>query len=382
MAFLFMFRRIGPGLHVTGGAGFASRIGAAVCYDPPAETREQQRRKPIHLQEAGSRMRAELRPSNLGEILDRTAQMYRSHFLQYFGIAAVAYSGILLLTLLGDLVTYNPAHKPQAHVHGAYAGISIGVGVAIGLFSILPVAVGMAAVMRTVARNYLGESCTIREAYLSVGRRWYRYILILLAMYFYAALPVGVVGGLLAVSTFLLPGAGRIFAIGLAVLLVFAGLIFVVWRMLRWALSVPASLLEDLTVHRALRRSSILTQGSAWRIFVLLLLVVAVMMLIQYVIQVPLFVLLWKSHGVPTLSMQIVAAFGTFFSGSFVLPIYSIALTLFYYDQRIRKEGYDVEWLMEQAGMATAAATLHVGVSGPISPGPLIPETESPGPPI
>ena len=37
-------------------------------------------------------MRAELRPSSLGEILDRTAQMYRSHFLLYFGIAAISYA--------------------------------------------------------------------------------------------------------------------------------------------------------------------------------------------------------------------------------------------------------------------------------------------------
>ena len=41
-------------------------------------------------------MRAELRPSSLGEILDRTAQMYRSHFLLYFGIAAIAASSIAL----------------------------------------------------------------------------------------------------------------------------------------------------------------------------------------------------------------------------------------------------------------------------------------------
>jgi hypothetical protein len=62
-----------------------------------------------------------------------------------------------------------------------------------------------------------------------------------------------------------------------------------------------------------------------------------------------MFILLWKSKGHPTLATQILASFGTFLGGSFVLPIYSIALTLFYYDQRIRKEGYDVEWLMEQA---------------------------------
>jgi hypothetical protein len=29
-------------------------------------------------------------------------------------------------------------------------------------------------------------------------------------------------------------------------------------------------------------------------------------------------------------------------------------LTLFYYDQRIRKEGFDIEWMMQAAGLAPA----------------------------
>jgi len=36
-------------------------------------------------------------------------------------------------------------------------------------------------------------------------------------------------------------------------------------------------------------------------------------------------------------------------------PIYGIALTLFYYDQRIRQEGFDIEWMMLRAGMVLAA---------------------------
>ena len=31
--------------------------------------------------------------------------------------------------------------------------------------------------------------------------------------------------------------------------------------------------------------------------------------------------------------------------------LYPIALTLFYYDQRIRREGYDIERLMDSAGL-------------------------------
>jgi hypothetical protein len=34
----------------------------------------------------------------------------------------------------------------------------------------------------------------------------------------------------------------------------------------------------------------------------------------------------------------------------------TIALTPLYYDQRIRKEGFDIEWMMQSAGMTEAAS--------------------------
>jgi hypothetical protein len=39
-------------------------------------------------------------------------------------------------------------------------------------------------------------------------------------------------------------------------------------------------------------------------------------------------------------------------------PIYPIAITLFYYDQRIRLEGYDIERMMDAAGMNAPEASL------------------------
>jgi hypothetical protein len=317
-------------------------------------------------------MRAELRPSSLGEILDRTAQMYRSHFLLYFGIAGISYAGILVLSLLADVLFHSRAHTNTR----VFIGLSAGVGIVIALLTILPVAIAMAAVMHAVARNYLGQTCTIREAYVNVGRRWYRYILILVAMDTYAVLPIAVLMGIMIVPAVFLPaGVSRGIIVGLMVIVMLAGMCVAVWWLLRWALSVPASLMENLTVHRALKRSSVLTKGGIGRIFVMLLLVVAVMMVIQYAIQIPMFILLWKSRGVPTLTTQIAASFGSSFSGAFVLPIYSIALTLFYYDQRIRKEGYDVEWLMEQAALTPEEIS-----SGSVVPRSLAPQTEPPGP--
>jgi hypothetical protein len=50
--------------------------------------------------------------------------------------------------------------------------------------------------------------------------------------------------------------------------------------------------------------------------------------------------------GLSVLS-QIIA----FFTNSFLGPIYATGITLFYYDQRVRQEGYDIEWMMQGAGL-------------------------------
>jgi hypothetical protein len=53
-------------------------------------------------------------------------------------------------------------------------------------------------------------------------------------------------------------------------------------------------------------------------------------------------------------------------------PISAIALVLFYYDQRVRKEGFDIEWMMQQAGLSepalNALGASALDTSGPVAP--------------
>jgi len=48
-------------------------------------------------------------------------------------------------------------------------------------------------------------------------------------------------------------------------------------------------------------------------------------------------------------------------------PIAPISLTIFYYDQRVRKEGYDLEKMMEAAGWMEAPAAGEI--AGDAEPG-------------
>jgi hypothetical protein len=69
---------------------------------------------------------------------------------------------------------------------------------------------------------------------------------------------------------------------------------------------------------------------------------------------------------------EIVRVVGDFILQVLIAPISAIALVLFYYDQRIRKEGFDIEWMMEQAGLTEPASDAlpaeDASVSGPVAP--------------
>jgi hypothetical protein len=149
----------------------------------------------------------------------------------------------------------------------------------------------------------------------------------------------------------------------------FGGLLFLmvllfgamaVWMLLRLCLAFPASVVEQAGAWSALRRSTHLSQGTRGRILVLYILGVLLNQILAWAVAFPAIILIAL---IPALQGQAhVRAAGTFMTFAFygamfvvralTKPVYGIGLTLFYFDQRIRKEGFDIEWMMQQAGMA------------------------------
>jgi hypothetical protein len=150
------------------------------------------------------------------------------------------------------------------------------------------------------------------------------------------------------------PAAILAFGLGMLILapLFLLAFVYGVWMSLRYSLAVPACVVENLPAGGAIKRSIILTEGSRGRIFVLGLLVYAVRMLLGILFGFPLIALAIKHPGQPLpLVWLTVQQIGEFLSSTLIGPIYSTGLTLFYYDQRIRKEGFDIEWMMQAAGL-------------------------------
>jgi hypothetical protein len=65
-----------------------------------------------------------------------------------------------------------------------------------------------------------------------------------------------------------------------------------------------------------------------------------------------------------------------------IQPIPVIALVLFYYDQRVRIEGYDIELMMEEAGLTSLPTMTAPPAKPELTPAPESPLTPSfePGP--
>jgi uncharacterized membrane protein len=155
-------------------------------------------------------------------------------------------------------------------------------------------------------------------------------------------------------------GAEASVLVALLAFLVLAALAgYGIWMLLRLSLAFPACVVEQITAWAALKRSSVLSKGTRGRVFLLYLLGAALGWLLSLGV---IFVLAILLYLIPGMNSQqhaqtagIILLFIVYGSGfavqTLVRPVYGIALALFYYDQRIRKEGYDIERMMDAAGL-------------------------------
>ncbi len=175
------------------------------------------------------------------------------------------------------------------------------------------------------------------------------------------------------------------------VLLVMAWIVFAILMGLRYSLAIPACVVEDIKARKAIRRSIELSKGSRGRIFLLGLLIVVVQTGLVLVAQLFFIVAVVKSHGALPVWARVLQQLVAFLTNSFIGPMYATGLTLFYYDQRIRKEGFDIEWMMQAAGLTPpepvveppAAAEPWLALDAHVEPAPAAdpaPQTPPPDP--
>jgi hypothetical protein len=277
-----------------------------------------------------------MRPLSLGEVLDRTFSVYKSRFWLFAGIGAVSaalqtlISAVQLIPMhlagaAGTLGKARPvAGIPASPLSPNYLA-GIGIGVALGF----------------VVVTMLGES--VRA---TIGR-WYRYL----------GIGIWQAGSMLWIPAVVVLAGALLMATkitGLAVLGGFLALVgilaglpvgFILW--LRNSLAVQATVIEGLPVRASMARSKVLTAGSKGRIFVLMLLAGA-LSYVASLLQMPLlfFVAFTMASGGKAIGSEIAMLVVGFVGHAAVQPILMIGLSLIYFDQRVRKEAFDLLMLL------------------------------------
>jgi hypothetical protein len=311
-------------------------------------------------------METSLRPLTLGEILDRTAELYRNNFVLFAGIFA-PYAGVALvlnLLLIGLGILLKNMHRP-----GAAIWITLGTGALEMLILFLLFGASVAAICRAVAWVHLGQPATIRGAYATVLPRLGRYLWLMTITAFvvwtpFALLYIGFFGvlGFYGKIFSAHPGAATTppdpqtaIIIGISALVFILLLLpvgaYTIIMSLRYALALPACVVENTKARPSLRRAIDLSKGARGRIFVLALLIGVIKIGLVLVTQVFTIVGVVKNHGQLGPGMTAISQIIGFFTTTFLGPIYATGITLLYYDQRVRKEGFDIEWMMQAAGL-------------------------------
>ena len=296
--------------------------------------------------------RFELRPLSLGELLDRAFFLYRRNFPLFAGIMVVPACLILpmQIVLLRRQATPYPWNRPSSRSH------LVAYSYAFMLVYWFLYAVVQAATTYAVSDAYLGRSATVLEAYrkvrghylqvigvtVGVGLRAFGWILLFV---FPALIVLILLIGLVSKEGVNLQGP-LITVAPLAIVLVGVGV--AVWFSARYAVSVPAVLLENIKGRAAIRRSVELSRGRRWQGFIAILLGVVVTYAMAILFQGPFYAAFALTNLKGPLSIWLVLARSTSgaIGGVIAGPLLMIILVLFYYDLRIRKEAFDLQQMM------------------------------------
>lgn len=272
-------------------------------------------------------------PMSVGMVLDTAFRLYSQNFALMFGITAILHVPIFLVSVLPVILPLT-GNNPMIGVIAALSTALIGL---LTLLVIYPLATG--ATTKAVSDKYLGNAVTIGSA---LKEAW------------------GNVGTLLLTQ----------FVVGIMVTVGFLLLIVpgILW-MLSYSLVPPVIMIEasDRKISRQVhsltgavrgaaplimdrgdirRRSWELVKGNRGKVFVVLLVFYAMSLLVS-------------SGGTWVATMAFSATSNAAVSAQSIIanvvsilitPLQTIAITLLYYDLRIRKEGFDLEMLSQAMG--------------------------------
>lgn len=286
-----------------------------------------------------------LRPMSTGQLLDHSFALYRKNFLLFVGIATLGPAANVIFQLLTVGANVGAPFGSRRAATLATMGLGMIAGYVIMLTGM---ALSHAATVKAVAAVHLGRETSVVGAYKALrGRIWSLFGTFGLIVLIVGAALVAVIIVAVLVTMFVLAGRTGPGTAGAVVrALVIAALALAAFTAIyvRYALAIQACVVEGLGPRASLKRSVFLSKGSRWR-------VVAI-----YLVFVLLSVILGAGLGgvagyVGALLLNRIAAavllyLAGFIAGSLTGPLATIGLSLLYYDERVRKEAFDLQLML------------------------------------
>lgn len=312
---------------------------------------------------------AALRPMGPGDVIDRAFRMYRSHALGLLGLTAiplaVLVAGLLLLAALSVAVwtslgigwlsadSTTPAAPAAPRSTPGLAGLLADLLLVAGFVPVFVLPIGAiiaGAAIDAAAATHLGQSCRVASS-LGIGLRTAPRLLLtgltlFLCLFLVAFIAVAIFAGI---------EIDRNEPLFLVATVVY--LFVVLYLSSSWFVAPAIATIERHGPISSLRRSWQLARGFHWRIGglgVLLVVLFGVPFVFGALVAAFLDIALGRPHIFDSAVMFFVLVFAMILAW---LPLFFGAMTVVYYDLRVRKEGFD----LQLAAQAMSSPT----VSGP-----------------
>jgi len=308
----------------------------------------------------------DLRPLTLGEILDRAVRLYRHNFANFIGIIALVQVPVSIFQLLLTVIYTNQSTSTPTQFTSSREALEnlynsgnidrMGIQLLLMLISFVFVqGFATAALTRAIADNYLGRKTHMLEAYRRVGSAWARLIgVIILMVFVYIAISIWLI----------VPCIGWISGPG--ILIYVAGVI--------GPLIAPVVVLENLGAGAIRRAWELVRRRFWWALgFMIILMIFNQLIVAGPTTLVNIFLTYaLKNQGAENLNLvrSLAQSLVSLATSLFYLPLQLAAVTLMYFDLRVRTEGFDLTILAAAAPNGDASAIASQG--GPSVATPLI----------
>jgi hypothetical protein len=294
-----------------------------------------------------------LRRLGMGEILDGAISYIRANPVVTLGLSAVVTTIAQLVQVPAAAVTLRSLQAPVTGLGGNQVfsqmlrASSSGAAILGGVVSFIATTVLTGLLIVVLSRAVLGQRPSFGEVWTATRSR----ILGLLGLALLSGLAMGAVFvvAFAPMVVALVAGSSSVVAVLLGVAGFLVAACLTVWLWVSWSLAAPAYILEGVSVVGALRRSFRLVRSQWWRVFGILLLSFIITVVLAAILQTPFTIggtvlaATLGAKGGTLLPTLVVTAIGTIIANTIAQPFRAGVVGLLYFDQRIRREGLDLE---------------------------------------